>query len=64
MSFRSRATLILTIGLIFSSILTAGGIKGTVKYKGKVPRMKPIKMILIHPKKTQKYWMKLKEKQT
>ena len=44
MSFRSRATLILTIGLIFSSILTAGGIKGTVKYKGKVPRMKPIKM--------------------
>ena len=44
MSYRSRATFILTTGLIFSSILTAGGIKGTVKYEGKVPRMKPIKM--------------------
>ena len=44
MSYRSRATFILTTGLIFSSILTAGGIKGTVKYEGKIPRMKPIKM--------------------
>lgn len=33
-----------TATLISVSVLTAGGVKGTVKYDGKVPKMRPIKM--------------------
>ena len=44
MSYLLRVTVLFGTGLIFSGILNAGGIKGTVKYEGKVPRMKPIKM--------------------
>jgi hypothetical protein len=42
--YLSRITTALVTVIILSTSLTAGGIKGTVKYDGKVPKMRPIKM--------------------